>query len=125
MQVPSLGLEDTLEEEMATHSSILVWKNHGQRSLVGYNPRGHKELNTTETTWHNIAQPHLEGFQGGSVIKNPPAEAGDLRDAGSIPGSGRFPGVENGNPLWYSYLKNPVDRGVWRAAVHGVTKSLT
>ena len=43
-----LGLEDPLEEEMATHSSILPWKSHGQRSFPGYNPKGHKELNTTE-----------------------------------------------------------------------------
>ena len=44
----SLGREDPLEKEMATHSSILAWKSHGQRSLVGYSPRGRKELDTTE-----------------------------------------------------------------------------
>ena len=42
------GLDDPLEEEMATHSSILPWQSHGQRTLPGYNPKGHKELNTTE-----------------------------------------------------------------------------
>ena len=46
--VPSLGREDTLEEEMETHSSILAWQSHGQRSLVGYSPGGHKELDSTE-----------------------------------------------------------------------------
>ena len=104
---------------------FLSGKSKGQRSLVGYNPWGHKELDTTEATWQSIAQPHLEGFQGGSVVKNPPANAGDLRDAGSIPGLGRFPGVGNGNLLQCSCLENPVDRGVWWAAVHGVAKSRT
>ena len=47
-RVPSLGQEDPLEKEMATHSSILAWKIHGRGSLVGYNPGGHKELDTTE-----------------------------------------------------------------------------
>ena len=48
MQVQPLGWEDLLEKEMATHSSILAWKFHGWRSLVGYSPRVHKELDTTE-----------------------------------------------------------------------------
>ena len=60
-----------------------------------------------------------EGFLGGSVVKNPPANAGD---AGSIPGSGRPPGGGNGNPLEYSCLGNPMDRGGWQATVHGVAK---
>ena len=57
----------------------------------------------------------------GSVVKNPPANAGDAGDAGSIPGSRRSPGVGNGNPLQYSCLESPMERGVWRAAVHAVT----
>ena len=59
------------------------------------------------------------------MVKNPPASAGDERDTGSIPGSGRSPAVENGNPLQYSCLENPMDRGAWRAAVYPVTKSQT
>ena len=59
------------------------------------------------------------------VVKNPPANAGDLRDAGSIPGWGRSPGGGNGNPLQCSYLENPTDRGAWQTAVHGVAKSQT
>ena len=62
------------------------------------------------------------GFPGGTVVKNLPANTGDTRDAGSIPGSGRSPGVENGNLLQYSCLENSVDRGAWQAIVHGVTK---
>ena len=59
------------------------------------------------------------------VVTNPPANAGDIRDAGSIPGSGKSPGEGNGNPLQYSYLKNLVDRGAWQAALHRFTKSQT
>ena len=60
-----------------------------------------------------------QGFPGASVIKNPPAKAGDM---GLIPGLGRCPGERNGNPLQYSCLENPTDRGFWRVTVHGVTK---
>ena len=58
-------------------------------------------------------------------VKNLPANAGDITDAGSIPGSGRSPGGGHGNPLYYSCLENPMDRGAWQATVHGVTKSQT
>ena len=59
------------------------------------------------------------------VVKNPPANAGDIRDAGLIPGLGRSPGGEHGNPLQYSCLENPRDRGAWWATVHGVAKHQT
>ena len=65
------------------------------------------------------------GFPSGSAVKNSPADAGNL---GSIPGCGRCPGEGNGNPLQYSCLENPMnrgawqDRGTWRATVHGVAK---
>ena len=61
-------------------------------------------------------------FLGGSVVKNPPANAGD---ASSLPMWERSPGEENGNPVQYSCLENPMDRGAWRATVHGVAKSWT
>ena len=57
------------------------------------------------------------------VVKNPPANAGDIKDPGSIPGWGRSPGVGHGNPLQYSCLENFMDRGAWQAIVHGITKS--
>ena len=101
--VRSLGWEDTLEKWMATHSSILAWRI----------PWSHKELDTTE--WLSLYQMAL-------VLKDPPTDAGDVRDAGSIPGSERSPGEGNGNPLQYSCLENPMDRGAWWATVHGVTK---
>ena len=59
------------------------------------------------------------------VVKNPPASAGGTRDTGSIPGSGRSPGGGDGNPLQYSGLENFMDRGAWRATIHGVTESQT
>ena len=59
------------------------------------------------------------------IVKNPPASAGDLRDASSIPGSRRSPGEEKGNPLQYSCLANSMDRGAWQAAVRGVAKTQT
>ena len=59
------------------------------------------------------------------MVKNLPANEGDARDAGSIPGSGRSPGKGNGNPLQCSCLGNPMDRGASWAIVHGVAKSQT
>ena len=67
-----------------------------------------------------------KGFPGGTVgKKNLLAKAGDSKDVGLIPGSGRSPGVGNDNPLQYSCQKNSMDRGAWWAAVHGITKSRT
>ena len=59
------------------------------------------------------------------VVKSPPTNAGDLRDVGLIPGSGRSPGGAHGNPLQYSCLENPMGRGAWQATVHRVAKSGT
>ena len=64
-------------------------------------------------------------FAGGSVEKNLPANAGDAGDEGSIHGLGRSPGGANGNPLQYSCLENPMDRGTWQVIVHRVAKSQT
>ena len=58
-------------------------------------------------------------------VKNLPANAGDVRDVGSIPRLGKSPGGENGNPLQYPCLENPMERGAWQDTVHGVTKSQT
>ena len=64
-------------------------------------------------------------LQGALVVKNSPASGGDSRDVGSIHGLGRFPGEGNGNPLQYSCLGNPMDRGAWETTVHGIAKNLT
>ena len=78
--------------------------------------RGQKELVSVKkvTGWTS---------QGVLMVKNPPTKAGDLTDIDSIPGSGRSPGGGHGNPLQYSCLENPMDRGAWQATVHRVAKS--
>ena len=85
---------------------------HGQRSLVRYSPWGHKELETTERL--SSAQDSIA--QVAVVVKNPSANA---QDRGSIPGSGRSPGGGHGNPLQYSCLGNPMERGAWQATWGG------
>ena len=59
------------------------------------------------------------------MVKDSPANAGDIRDVGSVPGSGRSPGGGHGSPLQYSGLENPMDRGAWQTTVHGVAESDT
>ena len=67
-----------------------------------------------------LSESEMLGFPGGSVVKNLPASEGDT---GPIPGLGRSPGESNGSPFQYSCLENFMDRGAWRATVHGVAKS--
>ena len=64
-------------------------------------------------------------IQEALLVKNSPANAGDSRDSGSIPGLGRSPGEGYDNPFQYFCLENPMDRGAWRAIVHGVAESQT
>ena len=80
-------------------------------------------ISGARTTWqHNWKSPELyRSFPGGTVIKNLPANAGDIEDASLIPGLGRSPGGGHGNPLQCSCLENPMDRGAWWATVHGVS----
>ena len=59
------------------------------------------------------------------VLKNLPANVRDIRDVGLLPGLGRSPGRGHGNPLQYSFLENPMDRGTWQATVHGIEKNHT
>ena len=82
-----------------------------------YSPWGHKESDVAE--WFSLH------FKVELVIKNPPANAGDGRDEGSVSASVRSPGGGHGSPLQYSFLENPMDRGAWQVTVHGITKSLT
>ena len=103
--VRSLGREDPLEKEMATHSSTLAL--HGGRNLVGYSPWGRKESDMTEQLHSLILMCGLPGWLSG---KESACNAGDV---GLIPGSGRSLGEGNGNPLRYSCLENPMYRGAY------------
>ena len=69
--------------------------------------------------------PSIQNGQVALAVKNPPANAGESRDADSTQESGRPPGGGNGNPVQYSCLENPMCRGAWRAIVHGAAKSRT
>ena len=82
---------------MAIHSSTLAWK----------------------IPWTEEPDTIFEGFPGGSEVK---ASASNVGNPGSFPVSGRSPGEGNGNPVHYSCLENPMDRGAWQATVHGITK---
>ena len=75
--------------------------------------------------WKTGESTETLGFPGGLVVKNWPANAGDIRKVASLPGSGRSPRVGNSNLLQYSCLENSMDRGAWWATVHGVARSLT
>ena len=114
---------------------FLPEESHGQRNLVGCSPWGCKESDTTEQLsmhawalyqnwqiylWSTTG--YILGFPGGSDGKESTCNAG-LQ--GSVPGLGRAPGEGNGNPLQYSSLENPMDRGAWQAIVYGVAESQT
>ena len=103
-QVRSLSREDPLERKWQPTPVFLPGKFHGQRSLVGYSPWGHKESDTTGLNSLKV----LRGFPGGSDGKASACNAGD---PGLIPGWGRSPGEGNGNLLQYSCLENSMDRG--------------
>ena len=90
-----------------------------QGSLACCSPWGHTELDTTELNWTDSTVSGLPRWLSG---KESACSAGD---PGLIPGSRRSPGGGHGNPLQYSCLENPMDRGAWRATVHGIAKSQT
>ena len=90
---------------MATHSSIPAWRIPWEKSLAGYCPQSGKQSDTAE-------QLTLSLLLVVQCYKNPPANAGD---EDQIPGLGRSPREGNGNPLQYSCLENPMDRGAWQA----------
>ena len=83
-----------------------------------------KDMGSFSNIHHSKSSP-LSASQVALVVKKPPASAGDKRDVDLTPGLGRSPGGGRGNPLQYSHLENPMDRGAWRATVHRVSKSRT
>ena len=111
-------------------SVFLPGESHGQRSLAGYSPWGRKESDTTElvthTQTHTQTHTHTHrrmASQVELVLKNLPANAGNIRDMGLILGLERSPGEGNGNPVQDSSLENPMDRGTWQATVYRVAQS--
>ena len=122
--VRSLGWDDPLEKGMATHCSILAWRiqwaeEPGRlQSMRSQSQRQLSDFHFLFLWFQRVSQVALVG-------KNPPANAGDIRDVGLIPGSGRSSGEGNGNPLQYSCLENLMDREAWQATVHRVAKSDT
>ena len=118
IQVQSLGWEDPLEKEMATHSSILAWKTPWTE-WVPMDCSGLQSIRLQRVRHNWVQTPTTPCSLDGKEF------ACSAEDLGSIPGSGRSPGEGNSNPLQYSCLENPMDRGVWWATVHGVTNSQT
>ena len=112
---------------MATHFSILAWTIPWTERPGGLQSMGSQRARHDWTTKHSTAQ-HTErkrASQVALVLKNPPANARDIREVSLIPGSGRSSGVGNSNTLRYSCLENSMNKGAWRARVHGVSKSQT
>ena len=118
------------------------WKNIPAQILICKTSREVSEQKTLGTQGPlslNVPQWHIDYFklkllredpmqessQVTLVVKNPPANAGDIKDAGSIPGLGRSPGGGHSNPFQYSCLENPINRGAWWPTVHRVAKSQT
>ena len=119
--VPCNPLAAVLTQEYFIYICAFSWE------LAHYNELNKMLINTKNTAWLQIL---LECLLRGGLSrwlcgKDPLAKAGDTRDMGSIPGSGRSRGVGNGNPLQYSCLENPMGRGAWWAIVHGAAKSWT
>ena len=109
---------------MATHSSIFAWRIPWMEEPGGLQSTWLQ----SRTRLSDFIHTHVlfsRASQVALVVENLPASAGDIRDMGLIPGSGRFRGGGHGNPLQYSCLETPTDRETWRATVHRVPKSQT
>ena len=123
----------TTGKSIETESRLVVAWGWAKRGAVGIGKESEKWLligtrfigGLTKMLWNYIM---VRASQVVPVVKNQPANAGDIRDVsvtGLIPGLGRSPGVGHGNPLQYSCLENPMERGAWQATVYRVTQSWT
>ena len=112
-----------LEKETADHSSVLAWRIPGTvepGGLLSMGSHSQTQLKRLSSSSHKDTE---QGFPGGASGKETVRQCSRHRDAGSTPGSGRSPGGRHGNPLQYSCLENPMDRGALWATVYGVTKT--
>ena len=125
-QVWSLGQEDPLEKEMATHSSMLAWKIPWMEEPGWLQSMGSQRVGQDWATSLHFTSCLKRASQVALAVKEPnlSANAGDRRDTGSVPGSARSPGGGRGYPL-QSLLGNPMNRGAWQATVPGVAKRWT
>ena len=131
----SLGWENPLEEEMATHSSILAWKIPWTEEPSELQAMGLQRVRHNWATNLPLSF-HFDGLIRIEVVKTkeqkvPPCSsdrkesAHDVGDLGLIPGLGRSPEEGNGNPLQYSCLENSMDRGAWWSTAHGIAENWT
>ena len=118
-QVQSLDQKDPLKKSMAMHSRILAWRIPWTEESGGLQSTGSQRVDKTEQLTLSLSVIKYGTSQMALVLKNPLVSAGNIRDMGSIPGSGRSTRGGHGNPLQFSCLENPMDRGTWRATVQG------
>ena len=107
-----------LEKEMVTHSSVLAWRIPGTAEPDGLPSMGSHRVGHDWSDLAAAANPSAGASQVVLVVKNLPANAGDLREAGLIPELGRSPGGGHGNSLQYSCLEDPMNREAWQATVY-------
>ena len=121
-----VGLKSTLYNGIFKSRIIYMWREIKE---VATFQTGHSSKEVQEASqkllFYGSITSDAWAFQVALVVKNLPTNAGDVREAGSVPGLGRCPGGRHGNPLQYSCLENPMDRGAWRATVPEVAKSQT